>query len=224
MRQQLQLVHAVKDDQRTNRPAAAEQRAQPLIGEHALDEVLAQRRIVQAPFLFDRQIRHRADERLGEQPAARAGDPAIVVHTDALESAAGRILLQDVAGEIRRLQLAHARRRRTSSSARSNPCDSSRPAGAPACASDRCAVAARDEMDRLTRRAHAHFDLRTHRHPLDEAAEGRDEKRDRACDHRRSGPRRRGDIARCRCAADRDREAHVIVCTSMALEGIDRHR
>ena len=32
-------------------------------------------------------------------------------------------------------------------------------------------------MNRLSRRAHADFNLRTHRHPLDEAAEGRDEKR-----------------------------------------------
>ena len=94
MGQQLQLVHAVKDHERTHRPAAAEQCPQPLIGEHALDEVLAQRRIVQTAFLFDRQIGHRADQRLGEQPAAGACHAAIVVHTDALETAARRILLQ----------------------------------------------------------------------------------------------------------------------------------
>jgi hypothetical protein len=38
-------------------------------------------------------------------------------------------------------------------------------------------IAARDEMDRFTRRAHSDFHLRTHRHPFDEAAERRDEKR-----------------------------------------------
>jgi len=32
-------------------------------------------------------------------------------------------------------------------------------------------------MDRLARGAHADFDLRAHRHPLDEAPEGGDEKR-----------------------------------------------
>jgi hypothetical protein len=45
-----------------------------------------------------------------------------------------------------------------------------------------------------------------------------------ACDRRHSGPLRRGDNARCRCAADHDGEAHVIVCTLKALDGIDLRR
>ena len=45
------------------------------------------------------------------------------------------------------------------------------------CVAGRHTVVARDEMDRLTRRAHPHFHFRTHRHPLHEAAEGRDEER-----------------------------------------------
>src|SRR5215204_1023655 len=167
---------AVEHHQPVCRPPTGEQRAQTLIREHAFDKVLSQPRIVQTTFFLDRQIREFADERLGKQPAAGPCDVVTVTDADALETAARRIRFQHVPGQVCRPQLP-----RTSSS---KPRHSRGPVLATFYADEsnrlrarRYSVSARDQMDRLTRRAHPDFHLRTHRHPLDEAPEGRDEKR-----------------------------------------------
>ena len=79
MRHQRQLVRGVKPHQVTDRPpvASVEQLPQPLMREHPLDEVLAQLRIAQAAFFFDRQVRQPGHQRRGEHaaPAALGGPP-----------------------------------------------------------------------------------------------------------------------------------------------------
>ena len=56
MRHQQQLLRGVERDHRGDRPTAGEQAAQPVAGEHPLDEVLAQPGVTEAPFLLDRQV------------------------------------------------------------------------------------------------------------------------------------------------------------------------
>lgn len=101
VRQHEQLVRAVKTHQIAVRSAAIEQAAQPQVGEHPLDEVIAEPRIGQPTFFLDGQVRIRLGERRGEQPASAAGrTPVSVVDLHPLESAAGRIFLEHVARQI----------------------------------------------------------------------------------------------------------------------------
>jgi hypothetical protein len=65
-----QLVGRVKRDEATEVPAPAEQAAKPPVGEYAFDKVLAQPRIRQAPFFFDRKRRKPFDETGREYSAA----------------------------------------------------------------------------------------------------------------------------------------------------------
>lgn len=51
MRQHLELVDGMEAHQGATRPAAIEQCSQPAIGEHPLDEIVAQARVVQPPLL-----------------------------------------------------------------------------------------------------------------------------------------------------------------------------
>ena len=51
----------------------AKQPAQPPVGEHAHDEVLAQPRVAEAPLLLDRQVREPLEQGLGEEAPARRG-------------------------------------------------------------------------------------------------------------------------------------------------------
>jgi len=57
MRHELQLVARVELDNVARLPTAREQSLQPVIGEDALDEILAELRVVQASVFFDRQMR-----------------------------------------------------------------------------------------------------------------------------------------------------------------------
>src|SRR3712207_8104783 len=50
-------VRRVEGHEIGKRPSAGKQATHSLVGEHALDEVVAQPRIVQAAFLLDRQVR-----------------------------------------------------------------------------------------------------------------------------------------------------------------------
>jgi hypothetical protein len=52
------------------RPLREELRPPP-VGEDALDEVLAERHVVEPPLLLDRQLRERLDQRLREEPTWR---------------------------------------------------------------------------------------------------------------------------------------------------------
>jgi len=171
VRQQLQLVPAVEDDQRVGRPAPAEQSAQPLIREDALDEVLAQGGLLQTVLVLDRQVRELRDERFGKQPPAGAGDAPSGVHGHALEPAARRILLQHVSRQVFRLQLPRPRSRECRHAR--GPVVGALHADEPHPLRGRGhAIRARHEVNRLARRRHAELHLRAHRHPLDEAADG----------------------------------------------------
>src|SRR5580765_1188557 len=70
-----------------HRPARGKEGREPAIREDALDEVLAQPRIVEPPFFLNWQQRKARDQGVGKQPAARLhGYAAGAVHLNALES------------------------------------------------------------------------------------------------------------------------------------------
>src|SRR4249919_3857527 len=101
MRHQNQLVCSMEVHERAQVPAAAEQAAKPPVGEYALDEVLPQPRIRQAPFLFDRKRRKPFDETGREYSAAGFFRPtSLAVDLDAVHAAAWRILLEHVAAQL----------------------------------------------------------------------------------------------------------------------------
>jgi len=164
MRHQLELVGGVEGDDVAQPPGALEQIAQAAVGEHALDEVLAQRRIVQPPLFLDRQPGHGFEQRLGEESAAVAhGRSAGAVHPYALHPTARRVLLQHVAAEILLLELLDA---------------------APDVGSHRPGVVAAGlvlehaevfsvphQPHGRPRHAHSHLELRADGQPLDEAPE-----------------------------------------------------
>ena len=102
MGHQRELVSGVEPHDVTHRPPCGKQRGEPTIGKDALDEVLAQPRIVEPPFFFDRQQGKAPDQGVGKQPASGLHrHPGGAVHLDALEAAGGRVLLQHEADTAR---------------------------------------------------------------------------------------------------------------------------
>ena len=73
MRHQKQLVRGMKPDERRRPSSAVKQAAQPPVGEHPLDEDIAEPRIGQPTFFFDGQVREALDERRGEEPRPLGG-------------------------------------------------------------------------------------------------------------------------------------------------------
>jgi len=168
VRHQSQLVRGMKRHQRAGGPSGAavgEQRAQPMVREHPLDEVLAQIRIVQPTLLFDRQIGQAADQRLGEQAAPIAHrHPRASIDAHPFHPATRRILLQHVAREIFALQRCRAapgiRIHRFGQVGAAFVRDHPRRAALPA-----------DQPQALARDGEADIDLGADRDELDEAAE-----------------------------------------------------
>ncbi|MNT01962.1 hypothetical protein D3C72_1364490 [compost metagenome] len=102
MRQQLQLVAAVKGQQRTARQAAGAEHVQLVQGKYPRDKVLPQYRIVQPPVFLHRQPRvfflHRGGEEAVSLFLARI--TRFVVDAHALHAAAWRFGADDEAGVI----------------------------------------------------------------------------------------------------------------------------
>ncbi len=65
----------METDEIADGPAFLEQIANPPIGEYAFDEILAQPRIGEASFLFDRQLREAREQRLREEADADRACP-----------------------------------------------------------------------------------------------------------------------------------------------------
>ena len=102
-------MRGVKTDQCANRPASCKEILQPTIGEDSLDEVLTQPWIRQPAFFLDRQAWKPLEERGRKQSTALPlGHPCGAEDFDPLHSAAGRVLLEDVAAEILARQLLEA--------------------------------------------------------------------------------------------------------------------
>jgi hypothetical protein len=101
MRQQQQLVLGMKADQIAHGPPRREQPAQPPVGKHPLDEVVAEARIGEPALFLDGQVRIRVDECCSEHSAAAAIRRAVtVVDLHPLQPTARRVLLEDEAREI----------------------------------------------------------------------------------------------------------------------------
>ena len=98
-------MRGVEGDQRLLRPRAVEQRAQPIVREHALDEVLAQHGIGETSFFFDRERGKLLLQDRGIGPDAGARRRAAVVHLHALHAATRRVLLQDIPAQTSGLEL-----------------------------------------------------------------------------------------------------------------------
>ena len=77
-------MRGMEANQAANGPAPREQCAQRGVGKDALDEVLAQPGVAQAALFLDWEVRHRGDQRFGEQPAplalAHASPTAVDLH------------------------------------------------------------------------------------------------------------------------------------------------
>ena len=102
MGEQRQLVCGVVErDQFADRPACLEEVTEAAVGENALEKVVAQPRIVEPPFVLNRQVRELFKQCLREQAdAATLAGSAAAVDPDPRHAAARRILLQHVAAEV----------------------------------------------------------------------------------------------------------------------------
>ena len=135
------------------RPLAA------IVGHRALEKRLADRRVRETDFVFHGQIGKTLSKGRREESHARRGHGTrFVVDADAVQSAARRLRLQHVAGEIRPGELAH-------------PPPRVLPHGAgvvdPGLDRDHARVSTDGhEPDRLARHAETELDLRAHAHPL----------------------------------------------------------
>src|SRR5262249_11135387 len=154
------------DEPAAGRPGGEEPPPAP-VREQALDEVLAQPRVAQAPLVLDREQRQPLHEDARER--ADAGPPRRAPHPHALHAAARRVLLEHVAVEVEPRQLVGAppgeARHRLGVVAPAARCEETR----------RARVAL--EPDRLARDAETELHLGAHRHPLDPAPERVDEER-----------------------------------------------
>ncbi len=85
--------------------ARGQQGAPAAVGEHALDEVLPQPRVVEPALLLHRQVGPGGHQRGGVQPPPlAAGRPGMAVHPHPLHPAARRAALEDVAGDLLQLR------------------------------------------------------------------------------------------------------------------------
>ena len=170
VRAELGRVCRVEGGEPGARHAGGERGLPARVGEHARDEARAQGGVAQASLLLDgkeRQARH--DRAREEARAAPPRPPAVAVHPHALQAAAGRVLLEDVAGEIQARELLSARPGEARHRAGQIPAavrgHQPRGRGIPL------------EADRFARDAEADLHLRADGHPLDEAPERRGEER-----------------------------------------------
>src|SRR5207253_744805 len=91
----------VEGDQTTAGHARSERTPPARVREHALEEVLSVHRIVEAGLLLDREKREALHQRAGEEAGAAPRSQTLrTVDRHARLSAAGRILLEHVAGEL----------------------------------------------------------------------------------------------------------------------------
>ena len=170
VRAELGLVCRVEGGEPGARHAGGERGLPARVGEHARDEARAQGGVAQASLLLDgeeRQARH--DRAREEARAAPPRPPAVAVHPHALQAAAGRVLLEDVADEIQAREFRGARPGEARHRAGQIPAavrgHQPRGRGIPL------------EADRFARDAEADLHLRADGHPLDEAPERRGEER-----------------------------------------------
>jgi oligopeptide/dipeptide ABC transporter ATP-binding protein len=96
-----ELVPGVESGERLPAPAVPELRPPAPHGEHALDEVVPQGRIVEPFFLFDRKKREALHDEAGEEPGPPpAGGALCVEDLDPPNPAARRAALEDEAGQV----------------------------------------------------------------------------------------------------------------------------
>ena len=159
-----QLLAGLEIDEVADLPAALEQAREPIVGEDADDEALAQARVVQSAFFLDGQQRQQRHEGVGEQAAIRGRRHArLGVGLDARHAAARRVLLEDVAAQSQLAKLTGAplcvlahRRGVVDAACRGDHAD---------------AVARAHQAQRLARHAEPDVELGTHRHEAEVAAE-----------------------------------------------------
>src|SRR3972149_3144943 len=93
--EELELGGRREAGQIADRPPPREERAKPAVGEDALDEVLADPRIVETSFFLDGKIGAAAEERVGEEATPVPWRHTLpVAHSHRLQAAGGRIFLQ----------------------------------------------------------------------------------------------------------------------------------
>src|SRR6187399_2939556 len=114
MGEQLQLVLRMKPDEITGSPPAAEEPTHTLIREYPLDEVFAQRRIVEASLVLDWEVRQPLQQRLRKEAPAGPRLRRSAIHAHARQPATRRVFLEDVTGEIGGHQVAYPTTRVTS--------------------------------------------------------------------------------------------------------------
>ena len=165
-----ELVHRMEPHDIPHRPAGGEQMRETSIRKHALDEVLAQARIVEPPFLFDRQRGKRVTRASANSPRPDfSGIPPVpytltrsrpqvgesFFNTKPQSSALGQFLepAARVAAHAGRLILC----RLVGEQANLGPC--------------------LHQPERFARGRHAGLDFRAHRHPLDEGSQRLDQER-----------------------------------------------
>ena len=159
-----ELVHGVELDEPAEAAVGLHERAPPVAGEHALDEVLADPRVVEAPLVLhgDEGEALREGAREDADPAA-GGVPLLVVDLHAAEARAGRARLEHEAAEVLRVQLRRAL-----------PGPGFHARGEVDAAADREQArggGVADEAHGLAGYAQAALHLGAHRHPADEAAQ-----------------------------------------------------
>ena len=160
-----ELVGGVEGHEVAGLRPAVEEALPARRGEHTLDEVLADGGIVEAPFLLDGQRREALDQRGGEQPAPPIARPtALAVNAHAEEPAGGRGALQDVPVEAERGEFLGFRSR--------VPLHADGEILAALLDDEPRRVVVADQAQGVAGHAQADVDLRAHRHPLDERAQG----------------------------------------------------
>ena len=84
----------------------------PVVAEDALDKVLTEHRVIEAPVFFDREGRKGRHQGLGEEPHAACGELHLAaVDWQPRHAARGRAPLEDKAVEVRLFQLTELSRR-----------------------------------------------------------------------------------------------------------------
>ena len=195
-----------------DRPPRRKQRAQPPIGEHALDEILPQPRIAQPALFFDGQRRHpRAQGGGVKARPCPLGHAARRVHLDPFHAAAGRVSFQDVTREVEPSQESRREPASRWSCGRSSPRRSSARSSGPAHRSPARGVAIqiRGRGARSPAACPSRPPPRDKRAPTPRSGRASRSGRCRACARRRTAPSARAGTRRCRCESDRGNPAPI---------------
>jgi hypothetical protein len=162
-----ELLAGVEADQVSHRPAPLEHRPEAPVSEQALEEVLAQARVVEPAVLLGGEVGEPLQQGGGEQapPGLAAHAGLLRVDLDPLHAARGGVALEDVAPQVQGLERLHAL---LGEPGHAGGVVRARLGGDQA---DRVVLAVH-EADRLARDPHADLDLRAHGDELDELGHG----------------------------------------------------